>query len=113
MGNTMKRLAIGCASFALVGLVVITFLILAQCRRGVISECNYGKIRLGMTVSEAEAILGSGRELEGEYVPRTHTGPVISGDRFFKWEDGTTARAVWVGIRSGRVCDKWYWEPSL
>jgi hypothetical protein len=113
MGNTMKRLALGCASFALVALVVIASLILAQCRRGVISECNYGKIRPGMTVSEVEAILGSGQELEGKYVPYTHTGPVSSGERFFKWEDRTTARKVWVGIRSGRVCDKWYWEPSL
>ncbi len=98
---------------ALVTLVVIAPLILAECRTGVISECNFEKIRLGMTVSEAEAILGSGQELEGKYVPYTDTGPVINGDRFFKWEGGTTARAVWVGIRNGRICDKWYWEPSF
>lgn len=109
----MKRLAIGCASFALAALVAIASLALVQCRKGVVSECNYGNLTLGMTMGQAEAILGPCLELEGEFVPRTRTGPVVGGERFFRWEDVATARAVWVGVRSGKVCGKRYWEPSL
>jgi len=113
LGSTMKRLVIGCASGVIVVALVAAFLFSTECRKGFLSECNYKKIKIGMTVGEAEAILGPSQELGWEWVPRSPDGPVISGERFFKWEDGKTGRKVWVGVRSGRICNQWYWEPSL
>lgn len=86
MGKTMRRLALGWASLALAVVVLIACNVLARCRSGVVTECNYGKIKNGMTVREAEAALGPGRELGPKYVPTTRPyGPVIRGERFLRW----------------------------
>jgi hypothetical protein len=68
-----------------------------------------------MALDDVEAILGSpGREVDGDGVPTTSDGkPVVSGDRFFRWERNHNHTKVIVGMRDDRVCDKWYWEPSL
>jgi hypothetical protein len=105
---------IGCGSVAALVVLVIGFLILAPCQRGIVTECNYGKVKIGMRVSEVEAILGPGEEVELKYVPTVPPwGPVISGEKFFSWEDHMKSRSIWVGVRSGKVCSKRYFAPSL
>jgi hypothetical protein len=80
------------------------------CPKGHVSYCNYERIQVGMALGDVEAILGSpGTEIDE--VPTTPEKPVVSGDRFFRWESNHTE--IIVGIRDDRVCDKWYWEPSL
>src|SRR4051794_15829931 len=53
------------------------------------------------------------RSLRPVCPPGSMPRPVISGEGFFKWEDGTTVRAVRAGIRSGKVFDKRYLEPMF
>jgi hypothetical protein len=37
---------------------------------------------------------------------------VVEGEQFYLW-NGDTNLEVWVGLRDGKVCDKWFWAPSL
>jgi hypothetical protein len=41
--------------------------------------------------------------------------PVVTGDRFFQWKapEDLNGGEIIVGMRDGKVCDKWYWEYSL
>lgn len=105
----MKRCAIGALS---VLLLLPAYVIFAETRPGIVSPWNYGKIRSGMTVKEAEAILGASQEFDGSYVPSTRDGPVVRGQQFIHWED-KRGREVWVATKDGEICDQWYWEPSL
>ncbi|WP_165243901.1 hypothetical protein [Paludisphaera soli] len=110
----MKRLGIGCASIALGAVVIVAVLLAAECRRGIISGCNHDKIDIGMTLAEVEDILGTGWEETREgWLPRPPGGPVVIGDRFFRWEDRSTARVVWIAMKEGLVCATDYWEPSF
>jgi hypothetical protein len=113
----MRRWAIGCASVAVLAVLVFGLYFLEECRSGKISECNYKKVEIGMTVKEAEAILGPSQEIGMELVPGTQDGPVVRGERLFMWAKGVptpmSSRAVWVGVRNERICSKWYWESSL
>jgi hypothetical protein len=117
----MRRWAIGCASVAVLSVLAVGLLvglhIQEECRSGKVTECNYEKVKIGMTVKEAEAILGPSQEIGMEHVPGTRDGPVVSGERLFMWakevSSPMSSRAVWVGVRNGRICNKWYWEPSL
>lgn len=116
--NVMKRWALGFASVAVLAVLAEGILILVDCTSEKVTECNYGKLKIGMKVSEAEVILGPGQERAKEAVPerRWPNGMIVravSGDRFFNWYDRATAREVWVGVRNGKICDKWYWQPSF
>ncbi|MDG3002432.1 hypothetical protein [Paludisphaera mucosa] len=107
----MKRRLVVCASIALVLVVALGCLTVAQYRRWAYLESQYDGIIIGMTASEAEAVLGPGADLgEG---PMTRFGPVMRGEKFRSWEDAATGRRIWVGIAGGRICDKWLWVPSL
>src|SRR4051794_8889707 len=78
-----------------------------------VSWRNYERINQGMTLAEVEALVGGpGQEIHS--VP-TYPGykPVVTGDRFFRWEGDVNSRRVIVGLRDGRVCDKWFREDSL
>jgi hypothetical protein len=105
---TIRRVMI-----ALSVLFVVALLASARCYNGTVSDCNYAKIENGMTVGQVESVLGTGREIGREYIPSTRDGPVVDGQAYFLWEEAATGRQVWVGLRGGRVCTKWYWEPSL
>jgi hypothetical protein len=117
----MRRLAIGSGSVVVLAVLAVGLLvglhIRDECRSGKITRCNYDKVKIGMTVKEAEAFLGPGDEVEMESIPGTRDGAVVSGERAFRWAKGVpgpmSSRAVWVGVRNGKICSKWYWEPSL
>jgi hypothetical protein len=112
----MRRLAIGCLSVAGLAVLVVGLLvgvhIREECTSGKVSECNYKKVKDGMTVKEAEAILGPSRQVGMQYIPGTRDGAVVSGERFFMWAKGVptpmSSRAVWVGVKNGKICSKWY-----
>jgi hypothetical protein len=66
-----------------------------------------------MTVGDVESILGAGHERTEDFVPTIPPfGPAIKGERFYEWQ-GEAGSEIWVGVRDGRICDKWYYEPSL
>jgi hypothetical protein len=113
-----RRLIIGCALAVLTGLLTYGILIMFECENGKVVRCNYEKVKVGMTVREAETFLGPRPEFleEGVPVERWPDGrivPVVSGDSCLKWEDRTTGKDVWVGVKNGKIINKWYWEPSF
>jgi hypothetical protein len=70
-----------------------------------------------MTLSQVEAILGPGQRIEADRVPQgTQEGnsvPVVHGNEYFEWEIKEVGIEIVVALSNGKVCDKWYWEPSL
>jgi hypothetical protein len=112
----MKRIVLGAMAVvvALGGLVAV--LRVAECQSGKVTLCNFMKLKTGMTVTEAEAILGPGQEYsKGMYAPG-ETGPRLKGERFVRWEhtDGRGCdRTVWVGVRGAAICGTFYWEKDL
>jgi hypothetical protein len=90
---------------------------------GPISERGFEKIEIGMRLEEVQAILGLGEHISAEHVTQAPGSPdakrrgnldlVIDGNEFYRWADATRNRRIEVGTRNGRVCDKFYWEPSL
>jgi hypothetical protein len=117
----MKRLAIGCALVGVLAVLLaiglLALMAIAECQNGKVTRCNYDKVKAGMTVREAETFLGLSQESSEEWVPSERrpegVARVVSGDKYFHWEDKTTARDVWVGVRNGKIINKWYWEPSF
>lgn len=70
-------------------------------------ESALGRVRVGMTIAEVEAVLGPGTLVDS--VPWSGSQPVVRGDVFYRW----TATAVYgeeaiVGFKDGAVVDKWY-----
>ena len=90
---------------------------------GPISERGFKKIAIGMRLDKVEAILGPGEQIPAEHVTQIPGSPyakrkgnldlVIDGDQFFSWYNPEYGRRIEVGVRNGKVCDKFYWEPSL
>ncbi|HLW68372.1 MAG TPA: hypothetical protein VKS79_23850 [Gemmataceae bacterium] len=79
-----------------------------------VCECNYKKLKIGMTLDQVELVLGEpGVEMPVNEVPRYPSGPVVQGDSFYEWKGSINGIKVIVGIKDGRVCDKWYWEADL
>src|SRR5438034_7628663 len=74
------------------------------CSTGTVFEfkCRYGA-RIGMTVEEAETLLGSAEE-EPSPPSLWSTGPVVSGDKYFVWEGPVDLH---VGVKDGKICSKW------
>ena len=76
-----------------------------------------------MTLAEVEHLLGSpGTEVTEQQLPHIvdwdvpidhprRVKPAISGERYFKWVEGTSY--IIVSMNSEIVAEKWYWEPSL
>ncbi len=74
---------------------------------------NYNKITIGMDLPQVEMILGPGTEITKGQVPRmggSQTG-VVLGTHFYRWTYKGICMVL--GFNNGKVCDKWYWEPSL
>jgi hypothetical protein len=90
---------------------------------GPISRRTFKKITLGMSLDEVEAILGPGRQIPVGSVTRGRGSPsaretwnldlVIDGDQFFEWRDDEHGKRIELGMRDGKVCDKFFWEPCL
>lgn len=94
-------------------------------RPGTVAWVNYERIRPGMSVEQVELLLGrpgaeiGERELPGvvdHEVPLDHpkrVKPVISGERYLKWNERENDRTVIVSLKDGVVAEKWFWELSL
>lgn len=87
---------------------------LQSCKHAGLPHEDYDRIGIGMSVPEVERILGPGRPISREQVP---TGPnsqcLVKGDRFLKWSGQKIQTEIIIGFKENKVCDKWYWEPSL
>lgn len=79
---------------------------------GPISERGLAKIKIGMTLAEAEAILGPGVQAERP-LEEQGRGLVIHGDHFYRWSNFKCGQEIYLAFKNGKVCDKYYWEPSL
>lgn len=71
------------------------------------------RIRIGMTLSEAESVLGSATKEQAQPGLRYDDGirAAVQGDEFYVWE--RSGMEIWVGVRDGKICDKWFDFPSL
>ena len=80
------------------------------CPTGTVFEfkCRYF-VRIGMTLEEAESVLGKAEE-ETSAPVEWGTGPVVTGDKYFVW-DGPAE--LHVGVRNGIICSKWVCVDSL
>lgn len=113
------------AVFGLLVLVGLGFALDAYVNRpGRLCYRNYERIQVGMSLVEVEALLGgTGEEIRRETLPGSpdynepvlskRVKPVVTGDKFFRWYESPIGKKVIVGLKDDKVCDKWYWEPSL
>jgi hypothetical protein len=117
----MKR-NITIASVLVVLLVILlACLHLAFCRKGVASECNYQRIRNGMTLEEVTDLMGPADEIAFHQLGfKSGSVKVVEGDRFFRWPAGLsdwdfflTSPRFTVGMKDGKVCSKNMFERSL
>ena len=77
-------------------------------------ERNYQEITVGMSLKEAQEILGAGASTI--YCPSLHYGPnddrpAVRGEKYHVWMDG--GGEIWVGLEGETIVDKWIWLPSL
>ena len=92
-------------------------------RVGTFSYANYERIRPGMPLAEIERLLGGpGTEVDESELPHVvdrqvpaddprRLAPVISGERYIRWEAGSSY--IIVSLRGDLVAEMNYWEPSL
>jgi hypothetical protein len=85
-------------------------LCLLFCQTGTAFEfkCRY-YVHIGMTVKEAESVLGTPEE-ESWPPYEKDVGPVVTGHQYFVWHGPVDLH---VGVRNGKICSKWVWVPSL
>ena len=91
--------------------LVIGLVVTFQCSTGRFSYWNYMRVQPGMPIAEVEAILGAGEETSVRWIPHTRTGPVVVGERYFRWQQDH--RKIVISFDNGQVVGKWYWEPSF
>jgi len=75
-------------------------------------KCRH-RIHRGMTLAEAERVLGQGKREPSPSQPTVFTASfrLERGDELYSWEkDGLM---LWVGFHEGRVCGKWLEVPYL
>lgn len=87
------------------------------CVRSTPLHDGFDRVRIQMSLTEVETILGKGEQIDGQYVPRAsdghgHAEKVIKGDKFYEWKD-TSDEKVWIGFSHGRVVDKYMYQPAL
>jgi hypothetical protein len=99
-------------SLVILGVVISLFL---SCPTGSVEEFNFRfRIRNGMTLNDVEAVLGPAKEIDRKHLPvEKDKGQVVQGERFFHWEYEPEGIEIYLGFRDGKVCDKWFWAPSL
>jgi hypothetical protein len=98
---------------AVVGLLALSaaLVVYVTCPTGSGFEfaCHF-RVSGGMTLGEVESVLGPGKE-EPWPPCEKDTGAVVTGDRYFYWEqDGME---FWVGLKGGHVSGTWFCAPSL
>ena len=105
----------GIVALALFATAVSLFVIFDDAARFYL---GYHRLRVGMTLSDVELILGRGTEIPERFVPiekpKGMGGPgtlVVHGDRFFEWRRGSLE--IVVGFRDGRVIEKSYWGRNF
>jgi hypothetical protein len=124
----MKKLILMSFAAGLLSLACL-WLYLSFCGKGVVGRCNYNRIENGMTLEEVTALLGPGDEVSGVPIYVDHSEPdrekrfkpVVTGERCFQWPKGWSmysisdlgAVRIIIGLKDGKVCDKWIYEPSL
>jgi hypothetical protein len=118
MGDAMKTKNASIVALLLVPLLCTLAVYFALCVFPGPTQCNYGRVSTGMTLSDVEAILGPGDEIPPGAVPvhaRDKRGNIefVTGDRFFQWPKGrgpfmAGGRQIIIGMRNDRVCDKWW-----
>jgi hypothetical protein len=102
--------------------LLIGFVVVLLCwreKRRVVDWSSYLEIRIGMSLDEANGILGEGEKVPPSALPGIvdFNGPIprvipaVKGQEFYKWSDGTNK--IIVGIRDGSIVDKYYWAPDL
>lgn len=95
-------------------------------RHVVVSWANYERIRPGMMVEEVERLMGApGSEVTvTNGLPQVvdhgvplgdpkRIKPVVSGERYLKWNLAENDRTVIVSLQGGVVAEKWFRELSL
>src|SRR5262245_8497153 len=102
---------------ACLGLLVLPISCCVCCHTtGSFFELKYRyRVKVGMTLAEVENILGPGERQESQPGMPDYKGgsiPVVQGDEFYVWKADDDL-AIWVGLREGKVHDKWFWAPSL
>lgn len=108
-GGFITRILFGCISLVL----LLTGIWFCGCcpETGTVFEWKYRyRIKVGMTLHEVESILGPGTECSQP--PQTADGPVIRGEKFYYWKHGNGSD-IWIGLREGKVYDKWFWAMPL
>jgi hypothetical protein len=92
------------------GMVLVLFvcLLLPACGKSKVTKANYDKISEGMTLSDAEAILGEGtRQSDGAGIPAAH-GIAVAGintrTETYVWESGD--KSITLYVLDGKVKDK-------
>jgi hypothetical protein len=73
------------------------------------------RVRVGMTLGEAEAVLGPATKQASPPTLQPDK-PAVQGSEFYFWsEPGAVigGAVIWVGLRDGRICDKWFSFPSF
>ena len=110
------------AVLVLLVLLVVAAVLWFNCT-GTFSHVNFERIRPGMSLAEAERILGSpGVEIHESELPHIvdwsvpvedpkRIRPVVAGEKYVRWELHDSK--IIVSLRGGVVAEKWYWEPSL
>jgi hypothetical protein len=69
------------------------------------------RIHVGMALAEVKSILGPGKECSWPPFGGPGNRPLVQGERFFMWHNKSTK--FFIGLRDGKVCDTWFWTPSL
>lgn len=102
-------------------LLVATAVVLPACAPPNVLRDQHDRVSIGMTLEEAEAILGPARKIPLSRVPETpdhsdptappRSKPVVSGDEFYQWDQDDVNLVV--GLCNGRIHDMFYSEPSL
>jgi hypothetical protein len=116
---TIALLALGMKKVVLASCLLLVFMPLSCCvvspRTATVFEWKYRyRVKAGMTLAELEAVLGPGQPEEAPPGTPDWKGgsvPLVRGDEFYVWEHG--GLEIWVGLRGGKVCDKWFDAPSL
>ena len=117
----LRTLLLVVTGFAVLLSLCSTVGVLLDYLDGPISESNFNKVKIGMSLREVESILGPGKQIQADQVMRISRSPdaqgnwnfhlVVDGDLFYEWDQGD--RAIELGTKHGKVCDKWYGASGL
>jgi hypothetical protein len=105
---------LGCMAILPVASVVVFGLVRERWPTGTAFEWKFlFRIKSGMTLEEVEGILGPGIESQSPVLSYGNGDlrTAVRGEHIFLWEKD--AMKIWVGFEAGRVCNKWFWAPSL